>query len=338
MEKTGVMICGHGSRDPEAVAEFDTMAQTAARRLPDYDVASGYLEFARPTIREGLDRLAARGAKRILALPAMLFAAGHVKNDIPWELNTFAAENPGIEVKCGRDLAIDSRLLAAARGRIEEAEAKAPASLRRDETLLLVVGRGTNDPDANSNISKIARMLWEGMGFGWAEAAYSGVAHPRVEAGLERAVRLGFPRIIVFPYFLFTGVLVKRIYGEADAVAARHPQISFLKAQYLSDHPLVIETFADRLDEILKGENLMNCQLCKYREQVIGFEADQGKPQAGHHHHVRGIGVGHSHDHAHDHDHDHRHDHGHDHRPGGHDAAQEPERGAGRKLRARGGD
>jgi sirohydrochlorin cobaltochelatase len=291
MEKIGVMICGHGSRDPEAVAEFERMARVLARRLPDREVASGYLEFARPTIREGLDALAGRGVKRIFALPAMLFAAGHVKNDIPWELNTFAAGNPGIEIRCARDLAIDARLLAAARARIEEAESQAPAAVPREDTLLLVVGRGTNDPDSNSNISKIARMLWEGMGFGWAEAAFSGVAHPRVEAGLERAVRLGFSRIVVFPYFLFTGVLVKRIFAETDAVASRHPEVSFLKAQYLSDHPLVIETFAGRLAEILKGQNLMNCQLCKYREQVIGYEADQGKPQAGHHHHVRGIGT-----------------------------------------------
>ena len=319
MEKTGVMICGHGSRDAEAVAEFDGLARGLARRLPESEVASGYLEFARPNIREGLDDLKSRGVKRIHALPAMLFAAGHVKNDIPWELNSFAADNPGIQLDCGRDLAIDARLLAASRARIEEAEAVVASAIPRDQTLLLVVGRGTNDPDANSNISKIARMLWEGMGLGWAEAAYSGVAHPRVGEGLERAVKLGFPRIIVFPYFLFTGVLVKRIYAETDAVAATHPNVAFLKAKYLNDHPLVLETFVDRLAEIAKGENAMNCQLCKYREQVIGYEQDQGKPQAGHHHNVRGIGLASSHDH--NHDHDHGHDHSQDH-PHSHDHAE----------------
>ena len=337
MEKTGVMICGHGSRDEEAIAEFDAMARGLARRLPAYEVASGYLEFARPTIREGLDQLASRGVKRILALPAMLFAAGHVKNDIPWELNSFAAENLGIQMECGRDLAIDTRLLAAARARIEEAESVVASAIPREDTLLLVVGRGTNDPDANSNISKIARMLWEGMGFGWAEAAFSGVAHPRVEAGLERAVRLGFARIVVFPYFLFTGVLVKRIYAETDAVATRYPETAFLKAKYLSDHPLVLETFADRLDEIAKGENAMNCLLCKYREQVIGYEQDQGKPQAGHHHHVRGIGTGHSRDHDHGHAHDHDHGHGHDHGHH-HDHDRGDDQGMARKRRAFGAD
>lgn len=311
MEKTGVMICGHGSRDPEAIAEFDSLARALSRRLPEYDVESGYLEFARPMIREGLDRLKGRGATRILALPGMLFAAGHVKNDLPWELNTFAAENPGIAVAFGRDLAIEPKLLSAARDRIEEAERGAGHDVPRGETLLLVVGRGTNDPDANSNVAKVARMLWEGMGFGWAETAYSGVAHPRVDAALERAVRLGFPRLIVFPYFLFTGVLVKRIYRQTDEVAARHPGLDFPKAGYLNAHPLVLSTFSDRLQEILEGRNAMNCLLCKYREQVIGRELEVGAPQAGHHHHVRGIGTEGDHGQAHGHVHGHGHDHHH---------------------------
>ena len=125
MNDTAVMICGHGSRDTDAIREFDAMVASLRGRLPDFPVGSGFLEFARPIIREGLDELKAKGAKRILALPAMLFAAGHVKNDLPWELNTWAAENPGIKVEFGRDLAIDLKLVEAAQQRIEEAEARA---------------------------------------------------------------------------------------------------------------------------------------------------------------------------------------------------------------------
>ena len=88
-------------------------------------------------------------------------------------------------------------------------------------------------------------MLWEGFGFGWAETAYSGVTFPLVEPALEKAAKLGFRRIVVFPYFLFTGILVDRIYAATDAVAARHPEIAFVKAPYLNDHPLVIDTFVD---------------------------------------------------------------------------------------------
>ena len=301
-EAIAVMICGHGSRDDGATREFAAMVERLRARLP-WPVEHGYLEFARPIIRDGLEKLARRGARRILAQPAMLFAAGHVKNDLPWELNTWAAETPGVAVEYGRDLAIDPGLLAAARARIEEAEEAAGPADRAD-AVLLVVGRGTNDPDANSNVAKVMRMLWEGMGFGWGAVAYSGVAHPRVDAALARVAKLGFRRVIVFPYFLFTGVLVKRIYDQADAVAATAPGVEIVKAGYLNDHPLVLDAMVERVGEMLTGDNVMNCRLCKYRARIVGYEGDVGTPQAGHHLHVRGAGTdadrGHGHDHSHE--------------------------------------
>jgi sirohydrochlorin cobaltochelatase len=156
----------------------------------------------------------------------------------------------------------------------------------------MVVGRGASDPDANSNVAKVMRMLWEGMGFGWGEVAYSGVTFPLVGPALDHAARLGYERVVVFPYFLFTGVLVKRIYDAVEEARDRHPQIEFLAAPYLGDHPLVAATFLDRIGEMLVGENRMNCALCKYREQVLGFEAEVGLSQQSHHHHVEGIGGG----------------------------------------------
>jgi sirohydrochlorin cobaltochelatase len=303
MTETAVLLCGHGSRDPEAIEEFEIAAAALRGRLAPQDFATGYLEFAQPTIQQGLADLMARGARRILAVPGMLFAASHVKNDLPWEMNSFMAANPGIEVRLGRDLAIDPKLLAAAAERIGAAVPE-----DRQDSVLVVVGRGTNDPDANSNIAKITRMLWEGMGFGWAETAYSGVAHPRVDAALDRAARLGSRRIVVFPYFLFTGILVKRIYAQTDDAAVRFPAIEFIKAPYLRDHPRVIDAFVERVAEFAGGDPNMNCQLCKYRTQIVGYEEQVGLAQQAHHHHVRGG------DHRPDHHQHHHHDHPHEHR------------------------
>jgi sirohydrochlorin cobaltochelatase len=222
----------------------------------------------------------------------MLFAAGHAKNDIPAVLNTYEAQHPSMAIDYARELALDAKLINASAARIRAALSEAGEGVPAHETLLMVVGRGASDPDANSNVAKVMRLLWEGFGFGWGETAYSGVTFPLVEPGLEHAAKLGYRRIVVFPYFLFTGVLVKRIYDQTDLVAARHPEIEFLKAPYLKDHPLVLDSFAERVEEILTGGNLMNCKLCKYREQILGFEADVGAPQESHHHHVEGIGTG----------------------------------------------
>ena len=88
----------------------------------------------------------------------------------------------------------------------------------------------------------------------------------------------------------------------------------------------------------------MNCQMCKYRAQVLGFEDEVGMKQESHHHHVEGVETadcehcvdnqctneclkhgpaqhGHHHDHGHHHSHDHGHSHDHDH---GHDHHHHP--------------
>ena len=326
MSKIGVMICGHGSRDVNAVEEFDAVARGLRERLPQYQVESGFLEFATPIIRDGLDKLHEAEHDLVLAVPGMLFAAGHAKNDIPSVLRTYEVGHSGMEIRYARELGIDPKMLKAAGDRIQQTLDRTDDSVPLHETMLVVVGRGTSDSDANSNINKVMRMLWEGFGFGWGEVCYSGVTFPLVEPGLQHAARLGYRRIIVFPYFLFTGVLVKRIYDHTDKVAAQHPEIEFLKADYLNNHPMVLDAFTDRVNEILNGENNMNCKLCKYRAQILGFEAEVGLPQESHHHHVEGIGTG-GHSHSHDHPHsggNHHHHHHHGHDPHGHHHGHHP--------------
>lgn len=342
MTKTGVMICGHGSRSASAVAEFAVLAEKLPALLPaDWMTDFGYLEFANPVIRDGLDRLRDAGCERILAVPGMLFAAMHAKNDIPTVLNTYAAQH-GIDVLYGRELGVDPKMIAAAAARIEESLAQADAAdpVPRHETCLVVIGRGASDPDANGNVSKVARMLWEGMGFGWCEVGYSGVTFPLVAPCLEHVAKLGYRRVVVFPYFLFSGILIDRIYGFTDQVAEAHPDITFVKAGYLGDHPLVLDTFAERITELVGEVPPPNCAMCKYRTQVLGFEAEVGAVQESHHHHVEGQGASapgsnvadcalcdtfctgecrlELADHAHD------HSHGHDHDPGHHHHAQYP--------------
>ena len=273
MSKIGVMVCGHGSRDEGAVREFEAVARGIRARLPQYDVESGFLEFATPIIRTGLDELRDKGVTRCLAVPGMLFAAGHAKNDIPSVLNTYQAQHPEMTIDYGRELGIDPKLIQAAAARIEEALDAAGDGVPRHETLLMVVGRGASDPDANSNVAKVMRMLWEGFGFGWGETCYSGVTFPLVEPGLEHAAKLGYKRIVVFPYFLFTGILVKRIYDYADQVAARHPEIEFVKAGYLNDHPAVLDAFAERVQEVIATLRQMLLSLAAEGKAIAAYGA-----------------------------------------------------------------
>jgi len=260
-ERMGVMVCGHGSRSKAAVAEFAVVAEKLRAHFPDWPVEHGYLEFANPVIRDGLDKLRESGCERILAVPGMLFAAGHAKNDIPSVLNTYQAKH-GIKIDYGRELAVDLKMIRAAGERVQAAVDRANrehGELPNHEVCLVVIGRGASDPDANSNVAKIARMLWEGMGFGWCETGYSGVTFPLVEPCLGHVAKLGYKRVVVFPYFLFTGILIDRIYGFTREVAARHPSIQFVEAGYLNDHPLT-QLLASGHPE----EQPRSVQICRY--------------------------------------------------------------------------
>jgi len=312
-QKPAILFVGHGSRDNEAVEEFYQLAGHFRKRFPDRLVETGFLEFAKPIIADGIEALKSQGATQIQAIPGMLMAGGHAKNDIPSELNALQQEYD-ISIEYGTELGVDAKMVQAAQARIEESEVELASRIdteyKREETLLVVVGRGASDADANSNIAKITRILEEGMGFGWATTCFSGVTTPLVPDCLERAHGLGFKQVIVFPYFLFTGRLVKKIYQWADDYAEKYPDVTVVKAPYLNDHPKVIDTFVEKFEQISAGNPNMNCQLCQYRVQIVGSEYKVGTPQESHHHHVQGIGTdGHSHDHSHGHSHSHSHSH-----------------------------
>ena len=288
-EAFGIVVAGHGSRDPDAIKEFEQLIDLIRLRAPKHLVSHGYLEFASPTIDQAITTHIAQNAKQVVMVPGILLAATHAKNDLPSELLTFAREHPETDFHFGAPLGLHPLLLQVVQERVVEAEATSRPNIRRADTCLVVVGRGTTDPDANGEVAKFARMIEEGMGFGASYVCYSGTAKPLVTDGLRAAAKLGYARLIVIPFFLFDGILVKRIYEAADALQEREPGIEVLKAGYLGVHPNVADVLIARAQEAIEGRAEMNCSLCKYRVQIVGFEQQVGEPQQPHHLQVRGL-------------------------------------------------
>lgn len=351
--KKGIMICGHGSRDKDAEREFGLVAKGLKERFPDLPVEYGFLEFSAPNIHMGLDSLVSQGVEEIYAVPGMLFAATHAKNDIPSVLTTYEEKHPGLRVTYGRELGLQDDMIEAFQARIYESLGVDPENPPENlyDTLLVVVGRGTSDTSANAEAAKLTRIVNENMGFGWADTVYSGVTYPSVGVGLEKLMKLGFKRIVVAPYFLFTGRLIKRIQGYVDKVAQENPGIDFIQTPYLNDHPRVIDAFQNRVEEIMQGElqtgeeTLMNSfkrRLAAGEVDVHHHHAEFVDPQDDtqglsefdlkhavismgevpsisvlkNHAHDHGHGHSHSHGHGHSHSHGHSHDHSHGHSHG----------------------
>jgi precorrin-8X/cobalt-precorrin-8 methylmutase len=278
-----IVISGHGSRDQDGIVEFEQLVALVKKEAGVKSVEHGYLEFALPTIAQAVAKCVADGAKGVVVVPALLATATHAKNDMPVDLALLRQQFPGVDLHFAATMDLHPYLLRLCQERIMAVEAQGEKLIRRDDTCLVVVGRGTSDPDANAEIAKLTRMLEEGMGFGASFTCYSGTAKPLVKEGLATASKLGFKRIVVLPYFLFDGVLVKRIYSACDALRQRHGELEVLQAGYLGPEPLVAKVFLERAQEAIVGKATMNCSLCKYRVQILGFEEQVGMAQKAKH-------------------------------------------------------
>ncbi len=236
-----IIIVGHGSPDPDNVREFESLVALVRARSGDATINFGYLECSTPTIKEAVHDSVAAGARRVIVVPALLATATHIKTDLPGLLADLARELPQTELCLAAAIGEHPDLLELCKQRIIDAEVKAGKSLERCHECLLVVSRGTTHAQANAEISKLARRLEEEMGFGSSFVCFSGAARPLVADGLEMAGRLGFKRIVVLPYLLFDGVLVKRIYQAVNEFARRRVDLEVLPAGYLGAAPAVAD-------------------------------------------------------------------------------------------------
>jgi sirohydrochlorin cobaltochelatase len=284
-----LLLIGHGTRDAtgrQSLLDFASAYQALDTSRP---VLPCFLELTEPTIQEGVDRCVEKGFTEISVLPILLFAARHNKFDVTNELDRARVRHPQLKFYYGRHFGITPGILDLWRSRLAEID---HPQIQRHETVLLFVGRGSSDPDANGDVCKLARILWEGSGYATVETCFIGITHPRLEVGFQRALLYQPKRIIVLPHFLFTGTLVKKIFDLAAQQQQQHPQIDITCLPEIGLHSHLFSILRDREIETHLGQVQMNCEMCKFRLAAVA-------------------GATHSHTHLHDHHHHHHHDHHH---------------------------
>ncbi|MFE9655154.1 uroporphyrinogen-III C-methyltransferase [Micromonospora sp. NPDC006431] len=279
-DRTPLLIVGHGTRSAAGVAQFAALVDRIRRRSAVDDVDGGFIELSRPPLTDAVGALVGRGHRHLVALPLVLAAAGHGKGDIPAALAREKGRHPGLRYAYGRPLGPHPLLHDTLAARIDAALAGAD----RAGTWIALIGRGSTDPDANAEVAKVARLLWEGRGYAGVEPGFISLAEPSVPAVLERLRRLGARRIVVAPYFLFAGVLPDRIAAQAREFAVDHPGLDVRVADLIGDCDALADLVLERHAEALRGDIRMNCDTCAYRVALPGFVDKVGRPQTPHHH------------------------------------------------------
>jgi sirohydrochlorin ferrochelatase/(2Fe-2S) ferredoxin len=261
---TGLLIVGHGSRDSNANAEFESLVAAYRAARPDIDVTHGYVELARPSLATALGDLAQRGDS-VVVLPLFLFAAGHVKNDIPLALSQARQDFPSVRFTVTNALGVHPNLveLAFERARTALDGARDPA-----KTAVVVVGRGASDPDANGDFCKVVRLFAEGRAIGWVVPCFIGVTRPLFEETVELVARVRPERIVVVPYFLFGGRLISKIREQVESFQARYPWIKTELTPHLGIDDRLLRLMDERFSEATEGEHPLPCDTCHYRVPV----------------------------------------------------------------------
>ncbi|BEP33987.1 sirohydrochlorin chelatase [Variovorax sp. V59] len=304
MNSETILLVGHGSREKSGNDEIEAFAAQWRERQPGWRIEVCFIEFSEITMSEGLRR-AAESARRVIVVPLILNAAGHVKMDIPQAIDGARLKYPMVQFLYAPHLTACDPILAVLRRRLKDAM-QALDMPDPTTTGVVILGRGSSDRQANGDMAKMARWLMEETDHELVDLAFTGITYPRLERAVQRQSLLGMKQVVVLPYYLFNGTLVERIARQVEHLKAQYPTIRFVSTRYFGFEPEIFALLEQRVDDLRRGAPaaLMPCDGCKFRD----FAVEHGL--GGHHH---GDAAAHGHDHHHDHGHDHDHDHAHGH-------------------------
>lgn len=274
-----ILLVGHGSRNIEGNLEIEAFADMWRKRQPQWRIEVCFIEFADVLLDQGLDR-AAGNASRVIVVPLILNAAGHVKMETPAHIAQARLRNPDTEFVYAPNLGADDRILQILRRNL----LKAMAAMEMPDpknTGVVVLGRGSSDRAANGEVAKLARWLFEETHHELVDIAFTGITFPRLETVVQRQVKLGMTQIAVLPYYLFTGTLIARIRKQVERLRMQYPQVCFSLGEYFGFEEEIFQLLEERVQAVQSGTaqqlGTMPCDGCKYR----AFAEEHGD----HHHH-----------------------------------------------------
>ncbi|GAF66320.1 hypothetical protein BTS2_3220 [Bacillus sp. TS-2] len=255
-----ILYVGHGSRVQEGNEQLRNFVTQCKKRFPNIPIQhTCFIELEQPSILEGIKNCVDQGATVIAVMPILLLTAGHAKEDIPKEISKARELYPSIKFKYGRPFGVEKLIVDVLKQRLiatglkEEAIDGKSKENERQSVAVLLIGRGSSDPDANSDLFKIARLLWEYTPIQHVECAYLAATTPTVDQGLERLLKEPVDQVILLPYLLFTGILMKSLEQkrkEKQMLTSKE----LLLSKYLGFDDQLIEILKERVEEVLYGE------------------------------------------------------------------------------------
>ena len=276
--KETILLVGHGSREANGNREIEEFAEHWREKNPDWRIEVCFIEFADVLLDQGFDN-AAKGSEKVIVVPLILNAAGHVKMEIPAHLQAARKRHPVVEFVFAKHLGASETLLIVLKKSLSQVM-NSLAVPDPKTTGVIILGRGSSDKVANGEVAKMARWLWEETAHELVDIAFTGITYPRLEQAVQRQVKLGMTQIAILPYYLYTGTLITRIEHQFQRLQSQYPQISIGLGGYLGFAEEIYAELDKKVHSLAESHHaeMMECDGCQYRQ----FAEDHGH---GHHHH-----------------------------------------------------
>lgn len=245
MKLQAVLYVSHGTRDEEGQLQ---VAEFMNRSMPNIDVPIQeycFLELANPSIEDGILRCLERGATKIAVIPLLLLLTGHAKRDIPKQIDEMQKKFPSLSFSYGRPFGVHDLMIDILVDRMLEKQSEINKTAR-----ILLVGRGSSDPDTKQYFRDIERRLMQKASVSKISSCYLAACEPDVETGFASVLEdEEADQVFIIPYLLFTGILLKRL----ERMVSKVPQVNrnlFLCRQ-LHYHPNLVLLLKERVFEVV---------------------------------------------------------------------------------------
>jgi len=278
LQDEAVLLVGHGSRREKSNEQVRELAGQLEGRL-GIPVDAAFLELAEPAIDEAIAGLATT-VSQVSVVHLSLFAASHVKNDVPLAVTQAREAHPELTINNGAHLGVHPAILDLLDDRVATVEAELGVDRTADDVAVVVCARGSSDPDANADVHKLARLLYEGRAFDRCEASFIGVTEPLLDDTLHDIAKTRPDAVVVVPYMLGDGVLTGRIKDGAGEFDAEYPYVDAAPGEPLGTDSRLLDVLGDRWQEARTESVEMSCDTCKYKVELDGYEEDQGGARA----------------------------------------------------------
>ena len=253
MNDNCILLIGHGSRHPKGNPEIERFANEWRERHADWHIELCFIEFADVELEQGLHNAATNG-KRVIIVPLVLNAAGHVRAEIPHHIEHAKEKHPKTQFIYTPPITAGEPIFKILQRNLKTCFASLDLPAPQN-TGVIVLGRGSSDRKANGEISKIARWLFEESEHELVDIAFTGVTTPRLETTVQRQVALGMKQVIILPLYLFNGTLIERIDNQIKRLEQQYPRIVFAHSSYMGFESEIKDVLDDRVGSVLSGRD-----------------------------------------------------------------------------------